>query len=56
MRRFGDDIQFMVEEMVVIREEVPWKADPLLRADLTDGSSYYLEVWDEPAFDGQRVV
>ncbi len=45
------EVEFTVEELVLTKDgKVVTDFDPFLRADLPDGTSYYLEVWNEPEF------
>lgn len=50
-------MQIGVEELIVTREErvISDIKDPFLFVDLLDDSRWYLEVWNEPGFDGNRI-
>jgi len=55
--RFSE-LEFQVEELQVERNEriLLGLSDPFLVVVLPDGSRYYLEVWNEPSFEGQRMA
>ena len=56
-RRFND-VCFEIEELEIVRNKtvILNLKDPFLVIVLPDRSRYYLEVWNEPSFKGQRMA